>query len=368
MGGDDAAGGGRADCDLIVVGGGPVGLAAAIGARQRGLSVVVVEPRSLPLDKACGEGLMPGAMAELARLGVEVDGHTITGIAYRQGLGPRFATHDFEGPSGRGVRRTALSGALVQRALSCGVTFVDAKVTALVQDARGVTVSLGGGSGIRSRWLFGCDGLHSPVRRMAGLEAAPRRRLVPARRRYGLRRHFSVTPWSDRVEVFWARRCEVYVTPVGGATIGVAILGGRGLDFDQVIASIPALAARLDGAEPDSTLQGAGPLRQRVRRHGVGRVLLVGDASGYVDALTGEGLRVGLAQAAGAVAAIAGAAREPVDVNRAYEHAWSRASRGANTLTAGLLALAHSPFRRLVVPISAAFPAVFGAAVERIAR
>ncbi|QWT25354.1 NAD(P)/FAD-dependent oxidoreductase [Subtercola sp. PAMC28395] len=367
MGSDGAAGADRADYDLIVVGGGPVGLAAAIGARQRGLSVVVVEPRSLPLDKACGEGLMPGAMAELSRLGVEVDGHTITGIAYRQGSGPRFATHDFEAAPGRGVRRPELSGALAQRAISCGASFVDAKVAALVQDARGVTVSLSGGPGIRGLWLFGCDGLHSPVRRMAGLEAVPTRRLVPARRRYGLRRHFRVAPWSDRVEVFWARECEVYVTPVSASTIGVAILGGRGLDFERVIASIPALAARLEGAEPDSALQGAGPLRQRVKRHGIGRVLLVGDASGYVDALTGEGLRVGLAQAAGAVAAVAGA-HEPVEVNRNYERAWSRASRDANTLTAGLLALAHSPFRRLVVPISAALPAVFGAAVERIAR
>ncbi|CAN5154305.1 NAD(P)/FAD-dependent oxidoreductase [soil metagenome] len=384
--------------DVIVVGGGPVGLAAAIGARMAGFSVVVIEPRSRPLDKACGEGLMPGAVAELERLGVAVHGHPIAGITYRQAHGPRFASHTFARAAGMGVRRIELSRALTARATESGARFIDAKVMAVSQDARGVTVSLSGGSGIRGLWLLGCDGLHSPVRRMVGLEAAPR--TGGSARRYGVRQHFRVAPWSANVEVYWARDCEVYVTPVDVERVGVAILGGKGLDLAQTIAGVPELVAHLGEAQPDSAVRGAGPLRQRTRRggpscgsrHSAGRVLLAGDASGYVDALTGEGLRIGFAQAAGAVAAIrAGSARagaatpdasgvvaastqnaaagtDPAAVCRRYEHAWLAASRRADVLTGALLTLAHSPLRPAIVPIAAALPALFGSIVERITR
>lgn len=338
------------DVDVLVVGGGPVGLAAAIEARLAGLSVVLTEPRSTPVDKACGEGLMPQAVTALARLGVEPAGRPLAGIAYvRDGL---RAEHRFAGASGRGVRRTVLHAALADRAAALGVEQVAAKVTGLVQDADGVEAA-----GVRARWLLGCDGLHSTVRRLAGLEAPPRRR---AARRFGVRRHYRVAPWTDLVEVHWGRRTEAYVTPVGPDLVGVALLGPAPIDVDAELAGMPALAGRLAGAPVDAADRGAGPLRQRTRARTAGRVLLVGDASGYVDALTGEGLRLGFAQARAAVAHRDDAA--------GYERAWTTATRDYRLLTTTLVAAATSPLRGALVPAAVRLPPVFASAVERLAR
>jgi flavin-dependent dehydrogenase len=338
------------DADVLVVGGGPVGLAAAIEARLAGLSVVVAEPRRTPVDKACGEGLMPQAVTALHRLGVEPVGRPLAGIAYvRDDL---RAEHRFAGPPGRGVRRTVLHEALADRATALGADRVDAKVTDLTQDAGGVTAA-----GVRARWLLGCDGLHSTVRRLAGLEApAPRRHP----RRFGVRRHYRVAPWTDLVEVHWGRRTEAYVTPVGPDLVGVALLGPAPLDVDAELAGMPALADRLGDAPVVAADRGAGPLRQRTRARTAGRVLLVGDASGYVDALTGEGLRLGFAQARAAIA--------HRDDPAGYERAWTAATRDYRMLTTTLVAAATSPLRGALVPAAVRLPPVFAGAVERLAR
>ena len=105
---------GDLDADVLVVGGGPVGLAAAIEARLAGLSALVLEPRPGPVDKACGEGLMPGALRSLHRLGVDPDGYPLAGIAYVGG--PRRVEHRFSEGVGRGVRRTVLHAARAARA------------------------------------------------------------------------------------------------------------------------------------------------------------------------------------------------------------------------------------------------------------
>ncbi|GAA2723124.1 NAD(P)/FAD-dependent oxidoreductase [Cellulomonas aerilata] len=339
----------RFDADVLVVGGGPVGLAAAIEATLAGLRAVVVEPRDGPVDKACGEGLMPGAVTALARLGVHPHGHPLAGIRYQDAR--RRVTHRFRASTGLGVRRTTLHAALAARADELGVERVSDRVTGLVQDRESVTAA-----GLRARWLFGCDGLHSTVRRLAGLETA-----AHGPRRYGVRRHFRVAPWTDVVEVHWGRATEAYVTPVDDGLVGVALLGPPRTDFTATLATFPDLAAHLDGAEPDAPVRGAGPLRQRTSARTRGRVRLVGDASGYVDALTGEGLRVGLAQAAAAVATLdAPAAR--------YEHAWAASTRDYRHLTTGLIAAATSPARGGIVPLATHVPALFGAVVERLAR
>ena len=338
------------DADLIVVGGGPVGLAAAIEARLAGLSVVLVEAREGSVDKACGEGLMPGALPLLERLGVSPTGMPLRGVSYRDGS--RVADYRFAHGSGLGVRRLELHRALAARADELGVDRVFEKVTELSQDPAGVSVG-----SLRSNWVFGADGLHSSVRRLAGLEAAPGRL-----RRYGLRRHFTVAPWNDLIEVHWAHGVEAYVTPVAPDVVGVAILGSKGMDFDAAVAGIPELTGHLAGASRASVLRGAGPLRQRATRPGSGRVLLVGDASGYVDAITGEGLRLGFEQARVAVDAIA--AGEP----RRYNAEWRRVTRDFRTLTSGLVTAARSPARAAIVPLAARLPRLYGTIVERLAR
>jgi flavin-dependent dehydrogenase len=347
------------DVDVLVAGGGPVGLVAALEARLAGLSVLVVEPRSTPVDKACGEGLMPRAVDALARLGVDPDGLPLAGIAYvRDGL---RAEHRFAGPPGRGARRTTLHRALAARADALGVDRSPGRVTEVKQDRDGVTAA-----GVRARWLLGCDGLHSTVRRTVGLErrAASGAGLGTGRgrsaRRYGVRRHYRLAPWTDLVEVHWGRRTEAYVTPVSPGLVGVALLGPAPIDVDAEIAGMPALARRLERAPVDAADRGAGPLRQRTRARTAGRVLLVGDASGYVDALTGEGLRLGFAQARAAVAHL--------DDPAGYERAWSRETRDYRLHTSTLVAAATSPLRGALVPAAVRLPPLFAAGVERLAR
>lgn len=337
------------DVDVIVVGGGPVGLASAIEARLAGFSVALVEPREGAIDKACGEGLMPGAVPLLHRLGVDPEGMPLRGVSYRAGR--RRVDHLFGSGAGRGVRRTTLHSALSDRAAALGVTRVAERVESVEQDASGVSAA-----GIRASWMLAADGLHSTVRRLVGLE-----RGAPARgRRFGLRQHFQLEPWSELIEVHWARDAEVYVTPVASDIVGIAVLGARRNDFASALRSVPELAARLEDAPPASSLRGAGPFRQRATAPSRDRVLLVGDASGYVDAITGEGLRLGLDQARVAVASLTG--------GPAYDREWRRVTRDFRVLTSGLVGAAMSPLRGAIVPTAVALPRVYGAIVERLAR
>ena len=338
------------DVDVLVVGGGPVGLASAIEARLAGLTVALVEPRDGDIDKACGEGLMPGALPLLARLGVDPDGMPLRGVSYRTET--RRADHLFRSGEGRGVRRTTLHRALADRATELGITRVAARVEAVLQTNSTVTAA-----GLTARYLLAGDGLHSSVRRQVGLERA-----VRGSRRFGLRRHFAVAPWNDLIEVHWTREAEVYITPIAPDLTGVAVLGPPRTDFDTAVEEVPELAERLAGVDAVTEVRGAGPFRQRAAARTAGRVLLVGDASGYVDAITGEGLRLGFEQAAVAVAAVAD------DTPTRYEREWRRVTRDFRVLTHGLVAAAGSPLRGGIVPAASALPGLYGAIVERLAR
>ena len=338
-----------ADTQVLIAGGGPIGLAAAIEARLAGLDVIVAEPRGGPIDKACGEGLMPGALPLLARLGVDPAGMPLRGVSYNTPT--RRADHLFGTGAGRGVRRVVLHDALAARARELGVDRVVARVESVRQDADGVVAA-----GIRGSWLFGADGLHSTVRRLAGLERPASR----ARRRFGITRHFAIEPWSDLIEIHWAARAEAYVTPLAPDLVGVSLLGGRRTDFDETVASIPALAARLRGLSSSTGLKGAGPFRQRAAAPSRGRVLLVGDASGYVDAITGEGLRLGFDQARHAVTHTLGGAD--------YDAAWRRSTRDFRVLTSRLVLAATTPARPAIVPLARALPGLYGSVVEKLAR
>lgn len=335
--------------DVLVAGGGPAGLATAIRCAQAGLSVAVAEPRPGPVDKACGEGVMPAAVRRLAELGVRPAGHPLRGIRYLDARHRAEAL--FRGAPGLGVRRTVLHAALAARAAELGVPVLTARVTGFTRTAAGLTAA-----GTEARYLVAADGLHSPVRRACGLDPAP-----PRHPRFGLRRHYRMAPWTDLVEVHWAAGSEAYVTPVDDDLVGVAVLGGARGGFESRLAAFPALRARLAGAAPASEARGAGPLRQDVRRRADGNVLLVGDASGYLDALTGEGIGVALAQAEALAACLA--AGRPAD----YERAWRRVSRRARVLTSGLLWSRHqAPLAPLIVPAAQRLPRVFTAIVNQV--
>jgi flavin-dependent dehydrogenase len=341
--------------DVVVVGGGPAGLAVALGCARAGMDVVVCEKRSGVLDKACGEGLMPGAVRALAALGVDPPGHPIDGITYRQGA--TVAHAPFRNGTGRGVRRTQLHDTLCTAVGRAGIPVLASPVTDVVQYEEHVQAGA-----LRARYLVAADGLHSAIRDLVGLTATSRARTTP-QPRWGLRRHYALAPFSTSVEVTWARRSEAYVTPVAPDTIGVAILSSVRGGFTEQLAAFPELEARLSGARTVSRVRGAGPLRQRATGRVAGRVLLAGDAAGYVDALTGEGLALSLTTAAELVRCLC--AGRPAD----YERAWLRTSRRSRWLTESLLWARNRPvFGRRIVPVAARAPWAFAAAVDQLAR
>lgn len=334
--------------DLLVVGGGPIGLAAAILAARRGLTVTVWERRPGVLDKACGEGLMPGALGALREIGIDPLGYDIVGIRYR--AANNVAEAAFNRGCGRGVRRTVLHAALMEAAEDAGVQVVHRRAANVANHRTYVEVD-----GHRYDYLIGADGLHSHVRRTLGLSTRDLRT-----RRFGQRAHFALAPWTDHVEVYWGRDCEIYVTPVAADLIGVAVLSARRASFDEHLRSIAQLD-RLHDLEHGAVV-GAGPLRQRASAVCQGRTLLIGDAAGYVDALTGEGIALGLAHAQAAIEAIA------VDEPQRYQQSWRRATWRYEALTASLLWFtSNSRGRSLIVPMAQRVPKAFSGVVNVLA-
>jgi flavin-dependent dehydrogenase len=336
--------------DLLVVGGGPAGLATAIHGARAGLEVTVVERRSGPIDKACGEGLMPHTLRQLDRLGVQPQGKSFRGISYTDGVWQVDAPFTFG--TGRGVPRTALHGALLAAATAAGVRIVHEQVGGISQDATSVRAEH-----LRARYLVAADGLHSPIRRALGLEQPS-----PGARRWGIRRHVQMAPWSDYVEVHWATGAEAYVTPVADDCVGIALLSSRRGGFDSHLAEFPTLRDRMAG-RPHGPDRAAGPLRQKVSHRTAGRVLLVGDAAGYVDALTGEGLGLAFGAADLLVKCVI------ADRTDDYDRQWRQLTRRYRALTAALLtASALAPLRSGIVPAAHALPNLFGRLVNGLAQ
>lgn len=290
--------------DVLVVGGGPAGMAAGISFGRAGLRTLVCERGSLPADKPCGEGVMPAGLESLERLGVSAyldpdHTHPFSGIHYLSPSGAGASARFAEGP-GQGIRRTELSRAFWERARKIDGLEVRPRmpVTLGARGTNGVEAWLGGRK-VTARLIVGADGLRSEVRRWAGLQGVSHRK-----RRFAVQQHFRCEPWSDNVEVHWAGDAEAYVTPCGREEVGVAVLwaaeekksgGGRRL-MESMLSRFPRLSASLQGAEPSAAARAIGPMHQVARSPIGDGVALVGDASGYLDAITGEGISLALAK------------------------------------------------------------------------
>ncbi len=276
--------------DVFVIGGGPSGLAVAIAAARKGLSVIVAELAHPPIDKACGEGIMPDGLAALASLGITLENVSkapFYGIRFVDSAGEVSAK--FREGNGFGVRRTELHSALVKKAEEAGVTLLWGT---RVDGTSGQSVHIGD-STVRTRYLICANGQTAKLSKPPEFQTSK-----IARKRYGFRHHYAVRPWSEYVEVHWADCGQVYVTPVSETQVCIAyITGDSHLRLNDVLCNFPEIEQRLSGLAPVSRTAGSITTTRRLRSVCNESMALTGDASGSADAVTGDGLSMSFQQA-----------------------------------------------------------------------
>ncbi len=336
-----------AQAEVFVAGGGPAGLAAAIAARQTGLQVTLADHTQPPIDKACGEGIMPDGLAALRELGIVI-GPGITspfrGIRFLDDS--HHVEAEFSHGVGYGIRRTILHRMMADRAQQLGVRLLwNTRITGLRENA----VDLNGGK-LTYRWLICAEGQSSRLRRLAGLDPS---RL--SSRRYGFRRHYKVAPWDDHVEVHWSDCGQMYVTPVANGEVCIAFITQHSrLRFDEALPAFPALTARLRGVTPERDYLGSLTTTRKFAAVQSGNIALVGEASGSVDAVTGEGLSMAFRQAQALAEAMLGG-----DL-RSYEAAHRKVARIPRLMSSLMLLMDRHPvLRRRTLRALANDPACF---------
>jgi len=347
--------------DVVVVGAGPSGATAALLLARRGHRVLVLDRARFPRDKACGEGLMPPGVALLRRLGLHeqvmaTGARPIEGVTYRHAKGgtPQayapFPPAPGGGPSGAlGVRRTRFDAVLVDALRDDPLITLreGVRATGLLRDraghVAGVTTPT---EEISARVIVGADGLHSHVRAMAGL----RRAQAPSAR-YGLAGHWRLDTRDRRaIIVSFDRGHEWYEAPVAPDLLLVSVLTQR--SRAPITAHTYAEAARdaipvLCEAELVAGPLGAAQFHQRARTVAEGRVFLVGDAAGYDDPTTGEGIAIGMLLAERLAHRIDGLLGRRITLRRAnerYREDHARLVRDRHRLTELALLMARNPW------------------------
>lgn len=338
--------------DVFIAGAGPAGLAAAIAAASSGFSVIVADAVHPPLHKACGEGLMPDAIAALSKLGIDLESipsHPFRGIRFLYESLSCEAT--FPTGHGRGMHRILLSEALLRKAEQLGVRFLwDNPVRGLGRNQ----VQLSDGF-VTAKWIVGADGDNSTIRRLASF---PKPAIYS--QRIGLRRHFRVHPWTHFVEIHWSDSGQAYVTPTAANEVCIAIVSRRhNASFDSLLAQFSTLSKRLAHAEPLDLPRGCATLHSRVATVTKRNIALIGQASASVDALTGEGLALAFRQAV----ALADALRQ--NNRQHYQSEHTRILRLPAFMSRTLLLLdAHRPLRRHVLRAFHTHPDLFQSTLQ----
>ena len=199
------------------------------------------------------------------------------------------AQADFAGASGYAIRRVKLHQLLLDHATEAGVEFHwGARVTQIDESAVATAKE-----NFTYRWLVGADGQNSVVRKWAGLDTRS-----AIEKRYGFCTHFRLPPWSDVPEVHWAHGCQIFVTPVMAEEVGIAVISrDPGLRLEGALQRFPAIAKKLLGAARTTRESGDTTRLSMLPAVTRGRVALIGDASGTVDAVTGHGLSLSFQQA-----------------------------------------------------------------------
>lgn len=354
----------RQQHEVVVVGGGPAGSATAALLAEAGRDVVLVDRARFPRPKACAEYLSPGAVAILARLGVLGQlapgvGRRLRGMELRSPNGARFLVEYHSGARSEqslAVPRCDLDATLLQVARARGAQVHEGfQVTdVIVSDGllHGVMgrESAGQNTALRARLVVGADGAQSVVARALGLRR-------PARwpRRLGLVTHLTGVSWPhDYGEMHVGRNGYVGVAPVADDLVSVGLvrplprgrLGPARTALARALTEYPELAARLETGHSVEAVRGVGPLAHGVRSCVGPGYALVGDAAGFLDPFTGEGVYRALrgaeilASAADRALSIDGG---PVHLGRAYELARRAAFRSKEQLTRLIQLFVHWP-------------------------
>ncbi|MCU1286759.1 MAG: monooxygenase, FAD-binding [Acidobacteriales bacterium] len=239
---------------------------------------------------------MPDGLAALHALGVELSqglGFPFSGIRFL--CGKKAVDACFPRGKGIGIRRPLLHQILLDEASRLGVEMHWSSRVYVKDDQ--ITMD---GRPVESKWLIGADGQNSATRKWAGLD-----RGKTHRRRFGFRRHYQIEPWSEFVEISWSDRAQMYVTPVASDRVCVALItGNQHLRFNEGLRLFPEVEARLQNATAITHEQGALSSSRQLDKVFIGNFALIGEASGSVDAITGDGLSLAFQQAVALAEAI----------------------------------------------------------------